>query len=167
MCSTECAFILNGQALKLRLNFFCPVFTAELFALSKPLEAVGYLQPRQFMLCQTLNVIQGVQFPDLTNRLILERCTACHALSDVSLGTGHVGIGGNEAANAAARDATVPGILAPGVLSLYFETSLSRCILAKWQRDWDHTLGNKMQDVKPVVLHGSLLAVPSTVTKLW
>jgi hypothetical protein len=62
-----------------------------------------------------------------------------------------VGISGNEAADAAARDANLQGTIIPGVTSMDFRTALRQSVLAKWQRDWDCTLDNKLREVKPVV----------------
>jgi hypothetical protein len=64
-----------------------------------------------------------------------------------------VGISGNEAADAATRDATLQGTLIPGVTSMDFRTALRQSVLAKWKRDWDCTLDNKLREVKSVV-HG-------------
>jgi hypothetical protein len=49
--STGCAFIFYAQASKFRLNPFSSIFSAELFALWKALEAVSYQPPGQFLLC--------------------------------------------------------------------------------------------------------------------
>jgi hypothetical protein len=64
----------------------------------------------------------------------------------------HISIGGNEGANTAARDATTQGALEASALNLDFKTALRRCILAKLQQYWDHTQGNKLRNVKPMVL---------------
>jgi hypothetical protein len=120
--------------------------------------AVGYQPPGQFLLCtDSLSAIQGLQSPSLTHPLILELCMSCHSLFKrgfdiaVSWIPGHVGISGNEAADAAARDATRRGTLIPGVTSMDFSTALRQSVLAKWQRDWDCTLDNKLREVKLVV----------------
>jgi ribonuclease HI len=123
--STGCAFILNAQASKFRPNRFSSISSAELFALWKALEAVGYQPPGQFLLCtDSLSTIQGLQSPSLTHPFIQELCLSCHSLFKrgfdiaVSWIPGHVGISGNEAADAAARDATFQGTLIPGVTSM-------------------------------------------------
>jgi ribonuclease HI len=79
--STGCAFILDSQASKFRLNRFRSIFSAELFALWKALEAVGYQPPGQFLLfTDSLSAIQGLQSPSLTHPRILELCMSCHSL---------------------------------------------------------------------------------------
>jgi hypothetical protein len=71
------AFVLNGRFL--RLKSFSSLFTAELFALCKALEAVGNFLPGKCLLCTYfLSVIQGY----LTHSLILELCTTSHTLSE-------------------------------------------------------------------------------------
>jgi hypothetical protein len=62
----------------------------------------------------------------------------------------HVGISGNEAADAAARNATLQGTLVTGVTNMDFRTSLRQSVLAKWYMDWDCTQENKLRG-KPVV----------------
>jgi hypothetical protein len=110
------------------------------------------------MFCtDSLSTIQGLQSPNLTHPLILELFMSCHSLFKwgfnitLSWMPGHVGISGNEAADAAARDATVQDTLIPGVTNMDFRTALRQSVLAKWQRDWDCTQDNKLREVKPVV----------------
>jgi hypothetical protein len=82
---------------------------------------------------------------------------SCHSLFkrgfNISLSwiPGHVGFSGNEAADAAARDATLQGTLIPGVTNMDFRTALRQSVLAKWQRGWDCTQDNKLRQVKTVV----------------
>jgi hypothetical protein len=137
--STRCAFILYVQAFKFRLHRFSSIFSAERFALWKALEAVDYQPPGQFLLCTDfLSAIHGLQSPSLTHPLILELCMSCHSLFKrdfnitVSWIPGHVGISGSEAADAAARDATLQGILIPGVRNMDLNTALRQSVLAKW-----------------------------------
>jgi hypothetical protein len=55
-------------------------------------------------------------------------------------------------ADAVARDATTKGAVVAGVLSLDFKSVLIWCIFARWQQHLDRTQGNKLWDVKLVVL---------------
>jgi hypothetical protein len=114
----------------------------------------------KFVLCaNVLSTIQGLQSPDFTHSPVLDLCMTHHALFKwgfrVILGRipGSVGsICGKEAAGAMARDATTHGTLIPGVFSLDSKTTLHQGTLSKWQQAWDDTQGNKLQDVKPMVL---------------
>jgi ribonuclease HI len=136
--STGCAFILNAQAFKFRLNPFSSIFSAELVALWKALLAVSYQPPGQFLLCtDSLIAIQGLQSPSLTHPLVLELCMSCHSLFkrgfNITLSwiPGHVGISCNEAADAAARDATLQGTLIPGVTNTDIKTAIRQSVLAE------------------------------------
>jgi hypothetical protein len=118
-----------------------------------------HLPPGKFLWCMdSQSTIQGLQSPDLTYPHILELYTTSHTLFkwDFSITPtwlpGHVCISSNKAADAAARDSTAQCTLVPSVLSLYFKTALRWCIVAKWQQNWDHTWGSKLQDVKSVTL---------------
>jgi ribonuclease HI len=129
---------LSGKTFKFRLDPFSSIFTSEVLALFKALEAVFNLPLGKFLLCtDSLSAIQRLQSPDFTHPLILELCTTSHTLSKqyfkrkLAWIPGHVGISGNEVACAAASDATTQGSLVPGVLSWDFNTALRRCILAK------------------------------------
>jgi hypothetical protein len=48
---TDYAFILNGNTFKFRINSFTSIFTAEVLALCKALEAVSNNLPGKFLLC--------------------------------------------------------------------------------------------------------------------
>jgi hypothetical protein len=74
---------------------------------------VDNLLPGQFLLCaDSLSSVQGLQSLDFTHSLSLELCTTYHTHCNWDFRfvspwiPGHVGIGGNEVADAAARDAT-------------------------------------------------------------
>jgi hypothetical protein len=90
--------------------------------------SVRHLRPRKFLLCtDSLSAIQGQQSPHFTHPFISELCISYHTLSKrdfrIALAwlPGHVGTGGNEAADAVARDATFQGALIPGILSFDFK----------------------------------------------
>jgi hypothetical protein len=97
------------------LNFdWTVIFTADLLALCKALEAVSKLLSGNFLMCtDSLSAVQGLRSPDLTHPLIFELCMTWHTLLTgynitVAWIQDHVGISSNEA----------EGTLVPGVLSL-------------------------------------------------
>jgi hypothetical protein len=92
-----CAFILNLKDFKFQLNSFISIFTAELLALCKALEALGNLPPGKFLLCtDSLSAIQGLQSPDFTHTLSLELYMIYHTLSKWDFRIpGYVGISSN------------------------------------------------------------------------
>jgi hypothetical protein len=55
------------------------------------------------------------------------------------LGTDNVLVSGSDAAAAAAAKCHILRQFIPGVPKSYFGFSLRQSVLAKWQRDWDHS----------------------------
>jgi hypothetical protein len=115
------ACILNVNAFKFQLNSFSSVFTTELLAPFKALGAVGKPSAREGSTAYRLPEC-NLQSPDFAHPLILKLCTNYHTLSEqdfmitIAWIPGHVRIGGNEVADAPARDATTQGVLIRGAI---------------------------------------------------
>jgi hypothetical protein len=105
-----CVFILNGSTFKYQLDSFSSVLTAELLAFCKAHVTVVNLPPGKFWLwTNSLSAVKGLQSPYFTYPLVLDLRTTYHAFAKLDLAwiLGHVGIGGNKATGAAARDTTI------------------------------------------------------------
>lgn len=64
---------------------------------------------------------------------------------------GHINVCDNEAAGAITRVANLQVIILLFILNFNFRTPLHQYNLAKWRKTWDHTWGNRLQVLKPVV----------------
>jgi ribonuclease HI len=156
--STGCSFFFDSRPFTFHLHSFCTIFTAELYALYRSLLHIRHLRPGRFLLCtDSLSSLHALSSRVADNPLVVQSlCITSELLQHGHTIVfcwipGHTGIPGNVAADAAARDATLQGTPIPGVTSMDFGTALRRSVLAKWQRDWDCTLDNKLREVKPVV----------------
>ena len=67
---------------------------------------------------------------------------------------GHEGIRGNDAADAAAKDATNQVISPLSLPSTDYKRKINSYIRKKWQRKWDKKQANKLQSIQPTIGEG-------------
>lgn len=154
-----CSFVVDGQVYKYKLSLYTSVFTAELYAIYRALLFL-IRQPRgRFLICSdSLSAIQSLQSYYCDDSLIVQTQVLFHSLlssgSDVGVVwvPGHVGIPGNETADAGARDAALNGTL------VYWRerwqdvvTYIRNCIRRDWEEKWSAQAGNKLRPIKNTV----------------
>ena len=148
---------VSGQSvMQCRLPNHSSVFTAELQAISLALDFIENSRQDQFLIfsdsLSSLQAIQNHHFDVPLIRNILERC---HNLQTTNKSVSfwwipsHVGIRGNERADSAAKAALGLPESAIQIPHTDLRQKVNSHFLNKWQTNWNNTLFNKLQSIKP------------------
>jgi kelch-like protein 2/3 len=139
-----------------RLPNHSSVFTDELQAISLALDFIENSRQDQFLIfsdsLSSLQAIQNHHFDVPLTRNILERC---HNLQTTNKSVSfrwipsHVGIRGNERADSAAKAALGLPESAIQIPHTDLRQKVNSHFLNKWQTNWNNTLFNKLQSIKP------------------
>ena len=156
--SVASAAVSGQTVLQCRLPNCSSVFTAELQAILLALDFIQNSQAdRFFIFSDSLSVLQAINSRKIDVPMIRTVPERCHLLQ-----TGnkliafcwvpsHIGIGGNERADAAARSALRLHESDIKIPHTDLKQKVNACLLARWQTNWDNVAFNKLRPIKPLV----------------
>ena len=156
-----CAFVSDGDTRSFSLPGHSSVFTAELVALAKALCFIEVgTEASHLVLSDSLSSLLALRDFYPSNPLvqnILERLTVMdNAGKSVHFCwiPSHVGISGNELADAAARRASsVPSTRRLPLPARDFYPAVNAFVRNQWQLSWDTQANNKLRELKPTLGH--------------
>jgi ribonuclease HI len=156
--SVGCAFVTTPNIrYGFKLNKTCSIFTAELYAIVKALQHIEDRKELNFLICSdSLSSIDAIYDIFSPNTLVQETHSLLASLSSRGASVvfcwvpGHVGIKGNELADAAAKNALLRADIddqriLPNDLKIYFRTVFK----LRFQDIWDQQSNNKLKGIKP------------------
>ena len=154
-----CAFVTERDTRTFSLPVYTSVYTSELVAISKALSFIEVSEEvLHLILTDSLSSLLALRSSFSTHPLIqdiLSRITSIHrAGKSVQLCwvPSHVGIAGNELADAAARRAASAPCTRRVVLPARdFYPAVRAFVQRQWQEAWDAEPGNKLRAVKPTL----------------
>ncbi|XP_055944481.1 uncharacterized protein LOC129975443 [Argiope bruennichi] len=159
--SVSFAVVFQNAVFSFKINASCSVFTAEISAVLFALEKISdSLQDKYIIYTDSLSVLQSLKSSHYHSKnppLVLKILNLFNRLSSrgftilLSWVPSHVGIGGNEKADSAAKSATSTANISIPVSDL--KKHISLLYLSKWQTQWDLLTENKLHSVKPRVEH--------------
>ncbi|XP_073979141.1 uncharacterized protein [Rhodnius prolixus] len=150
------AFMIDGVAHGYSLNNVASIFTAELFAIKKAMEYLLNSKEKKIIICSdSRSSLEAICKLDTDNKLI----QSIHTLLYSSVRShksviflwipGHTGISNNEAADRAAKDATLLNDKYEIILPSDWKSFLRPKIMSQWIRDWELVpLTNKLRNIK-------------------
>jgi ribonuclease HI len=152
------AAVSQQQSLSLRLPHEASIFSAELKGLSLALDIVKRFKYTDVIIfSDSLSVIQAIASQKLLNPLVLEVVLKFHYC--VSSGThvslcwvpSHIGIKGNERADAAAKAALTLDIAFVKIPHSDVKPCIDKYINQMWQQTWQSQNNNKLYSIKPCI----------------
>ena len=156
--SVGCAFVLDSQSSSYSLHPACSMYTAELYAILKALDFADVNGLKKVLVgSDSTSELQTLDSPYSRHPVaqrIFKRLVPLSARADVHFCwvPSHVGIQGNEAADAAAKSADADGDVLVHLLPASDLQNVFRCrLLDTWQTEWDVETGNKLHAVKPTI----------------
>ena len=153
-----CAAVCGQSVMKCRLPDCASIFSAESQAIMLALDFIEVSQHDKFAIfsdsMSCLQAIDNAKFEDPMIKSVLEKCHFLQSNQKTIVFwwvPSHVGIRGNEKADAAAKaalDLVTSNVKIPHTdLKHIVHTHYSK----KWQSDWDHVAFNKLQPIKPLL----------------
>ncbi|XP_049952055.1 uncharacterized protein LOC126462772 [Schistocerca serialis cubense] len=164
-----CSFIVGAQSFQYRLHGHCSVFTAELFALYQAVLYICRHRHSAYVICSdSLSAIQSLSDPYPVHPFVHRIQRSLQQLVDVGTPVsfmwvpGHVGIPGNEAADAAAKAAVLqPRRASCCVPSSDLSRVICRRVVSLWHADWAALTDNKLRALKPLPVAWTSSSRPS------
>ena len=150
-----------------RLPDDCSVYTAELSAIVLALQIIERSPYRQFIICSdsmsSLQALENKIFDHPLVSTILVKVIDLSRTYDIIFcwTPGHVGIAGNEKADAIARGALDQQITESFIPYTDFKPVINAYVNSLWQDMWDDCVNNKLHSIKPVLsarLHTCVLS---------
>ena len=154
-----CAFVLGQSTRSFSLPKHASVFTAELVAIIKLLSFIETETDVFYLvLSDSLSCLMALRTFHTKNSFVQEILTRLNALSlagkEITLCwiPSHVGIAGNETADAAAKRAAArPCTRRFPLPATDFRPAISEFVTSKWQETWNQCSGNKLRVIKPTL----------------
>ena len=141
-----------------RLSPLCSIYTAELIAIKMALRMVAGVCNRSTIICtDSKSSLQSIAtiFPThpIVQDIQIALYNICKRGREVSFlwVPGHMGIRGNEKADAAAKAALT--LVAQATASVTYQdlqTAMRRIVLRQWSEVWTNVTNNKLRMIKPV-----------------
>ena len=152
------AIVTQLNTYKQRLPDGASIFTAETRALQLALRVMHISQHKKFIVfVDSLSVLQACENMHIHNPLILDLLEQHHQLilNDYSIVfcwiPSHIGIGGNEQADKAAKEALNLQIQEFLIHYSDFKPKVSGYILDAWQSEWNREARNKLHSINSLI----------------
>jgi ribonuclease HI len=152
-----CASVSHLHTSKLRLPDNSSIFSAEVKAIDLAFRFISSQNHDKFIIfSDSLSVLQSLNGKKFTNPLIQDLLIKHDHLSSSKKIVfcwlpSHVGIGGNEEADKAAKLSLGLNESRMKIPYTDFRPSIHNYIISKWQASWNNTLFNKLFMVKPCI----------------
>lgn len=152
------AAVTANKVLKKRLPDHASIFSAEAQAILLSLDIADQSgSDKILILSDSLSCLQSIDNRNLQNPLILQISNRIHDL--LKSGTelcfmwvpSHVGLSGNSAADASAKDALSLPSTRGAVPYSDFKPLVHSHILSRWQQSWNTKTNNKLHEIQPVI----------------
>jgi ribonuclease HI len=150
------AAVVNGRCFVRRLPNDSSVYSAELTALGLALQFIQEFQNGKFVIfsdsLSCLKALSGSNFRNpLLQEVILAYMEATRGGNDIVLCwvPSHVGVSGNEEADATAKAALGLEVSNAQVPHTDFRGSIKKYIFDEWQNMWNFSITNKLHEVHP------------------
>ncbi|GBN41078.1 hypothetical protein AVEN_18667-1 [Araneus ventricosus] len=167
-----CGVVFPSDTLSYRLHNCCSVFTAELVAIFCALQEISPSSQRNFIIyTDSMSALETLSHYDTQMHPVgLEILTISQFLRNKSFNIifcwvpSHVGISGNETADAIAKFASafLPRALPYVDIKKFFVSRL----FSLWQKKWDLLTNNKLHSVKPSIGLWPILPIRQVDVKL-
>ena len=132
------------------------IYTAELTALNRALELIQASGGEKFIIfSDSLSALEAISGRNLKHPELLDFFVKFSQLKqkgyDIVLAwvPGHVGIRGNEIADAVAKEATSKGLITSVLPFSDLKPKIHSYTHASWQKDWDKQVDNKLFEIRP------------------
>jgi hypothetical protein len=153
--------------MKIRMNPMCSIYTAELLAIKTALYGIQGSNASYLVCCDSMSSLQAISSYSPTHPLVQEIQCILLSLSKKGINVkfiwvpGHVGITGNERADAAAKEALNGGDISRTLLPADdLRCTLRNLCLKQWKDTWSQQDSNKLRTIK-----ADTLAWPTSVRK--
>lgn len=152
-----CSVVYPDRSYKYRLPAEFTVYDAELYAVQKALERMGGQDGGQLLICSdSLSGLQAIQqlYPAERMVQIIQDTIYCLQRQGNQVSfcwvPGHVGIRGNEKADAAAKEACNLTSVERCAVPLHaVHSMLKQVVMGEWEREWLEVRDNKLRLLKP------------------
>ena len=154
-------FQIYFNIVKRRLPGQASIYTAELCAILLALDVVNNSNEDKYIICvDLLSCLQAIEQQHIDHPLVLDVLEKCSALINKTVlfcwVPSHVGIRGNELADAAAKAALNERLTMMTLPYSDFKPLVKRFIRGKWSDFWATQINNKLHSVQPTLGCGSL-----------
>ena len=151
------AFVCGNDTRSFSLPAFSSVFTSELIAIDKALRSVEVAtEDLHLILTDSLSSLLALRRFYPSHPILQDILARLSAIDQTGKSVqfcwipSHVGITGNERADAAARRAaSVPCTRRLPIPARDLYPAIRSYVLSQWQRSWDTLAGNKLRELKP------------------
>ena len=155
------AAVLDGHAYIERLPDRSSIFSAELHAIFLALDHIETSDEERFVVfSDSKSVLQALQGGDWKNPLLCKVLERLHHLSTYLMKRiefywipSHIGIRGNDEADAAAKSGLTNRVVDMPVPYGDFKRYINEFIKSKWQQRWDEAVNNKLHEIRPNLDH--------------
>jgi ribonuclease HI len=163
--ATAAAAVCAGSTKSLRLPTCSSIFTAEAYAVARALYMIGCSHQTNFLIVSdSLSTLTAIKHQQSSNPIIIRILVKLHHLKEQGKrvvfvwAPSHIGIIGNEAADAAAKGALARPISRAKVPHSDLRAIINEHCTSKWQDLWSQERGNKLQAIQ-----SSIRQCPSAV----
>ena len=153
--------VSNFNIVKRRLPGQASIYTAELCAILLALDVVNNSNEDKYIMCvDSLSCLQAIEHQHIDHPLVLDVLDKCSALINKTVlfcwVPSHVGIRGNELADAATKAALNEALTIMTLPYSDFKPLVKRFIRGKWSDFRATQINNKLHSVQPALGCGSL-----------
>lgn len=155
-----CAYVSAARSRRFRLYSHASIFTAELLAIQKSISFIAQTDVVQAAIfSDSLSAILAIKSMQLSRTYLVQKIVeSIHQMSiegrEVTLVwvPSHVGLSGNERADAAAKGASLmPPSNQFKIPAVDLKFAIKRSVDTEWQQRWNELPSNKLRTMKPTI----------------